>query len=80
MLKSPKTKELADGLIERNSSMLEEIPVHKDEEGSNRGIRSKALNEVKLVEDINTNPRSFLKISPVQRKVLPSHKLQDHAY
>ena len=36
MLKSPKTKALADGLIERTSSMLDEIEsktVHKDEEG-----------------------------------------------
>ena len=36
MLKSPKTKTLADGLIERTSSMLDEIEsktVHKDEEG-----------------------------------------------
>ena len=33
---SPKTKTLADGLIERTSSMLEEIEsktVHKDKEG-----------------------------------------------
>ena len=36
MLKSPKTKTLADGLIEITSSMLDEIEsktVHKDEEG-----------------------------------------------
>ena len=36
MLKSPKTKTVADGLIERTSSMLGEIEskiVHKDEEG-----------------------------------------------
>ena len=36
MLKSPKTNTLADGLIERTSSMLDEIEsktVHKDEEG-----------------------------------------------
>ena len=36
MLKSLKTKTLADGLIERTSSMLDEIEsktVHKDEEG-----------------------------------------------
>ena len=35
-VKSPKTKTLADGLIERTSSMLDEIEsktVHKDEEG-----------------------------------------------
>ena len=36
MLKSPKTKTLTDGLIERTSSMLDEIEsktVHKDEKG-----------------------------------------------
>ena len=36
MLKSPKTKTLADGLIKRTSSMLDEIEsktVHKAEEG-----------------------------------------------
>ena len=36
MLKSPKTKTLAGGLIDRTSSMLDEIEsknVHKDEEG-----------------------------------------------
>ena len=36
MLKSPKTKALADGLIERTSSMLDETEsktVHKDEKG-----------------------------------------------
>ena len=35
MLKSPKTKTLADGLIDRTSSMLDEIKsktVHKDKE------------------------------------------------
>ena len=36
MLKSPKTKTLADGLIERTSSMLDEIEaktMHKAEDG-----------------------------------------------
>ena len=36
MLKSPKTNTLEDGLIERTSSMLDEIEsktVHNDEEG-----------------------------------------------
>ena len=36
MLKSPKTKTLADGFIERTPSMLNEIEsktAHKDEEG-----------------------------------------------
>ena len=43
-----------------------------------RGKRSKTLSEVKLVENIHKNPQSFLEISNMQKKVLPSHKLQDH--
>ena len=42
--------------------------------------RSKTLSEVKPVENISKNPQSFLEISPVQKEVLRSHKLQDHAY
>ena len=45
-----------------------------------RGKKSKTLSEVKPVENISKNPQSFLEISPVQKEVLPSHKLQDHAY
>ena len=45
----------------------------------NRGKRSKALSEVKPVKNISKNPLSFLEISPVQKEVLSSHKLQDHA-
>ena len=37
----------------------------------NRGKRSKTLNEVKPVENINKNPESFLEISPVQKEVPP---------
>ena len=50
MLKSPKTNTLADGLIERTSSMLDEIEsktMHKDKE--DRGKRSKTLRDVKPV-------------------------------
>ena len=36
--------------------------------------------EVKPVENINKNLQSFLEISPVQKEVLLSHKLRDHAY
>ena len=46
----------------------------------NRGKRSKTLSEVKPVENISKNLQSFLEISPMQKKVLPSHKLLDHAY
>ena len=45
-----------------------------------RGKRIKTLNDVKPVGNINKNLQSFLEISPMQQKVLPSHKLQDHAY
>ena len=45
-----------------------------------RGKRSKTLSDVKPVKDISKNLESFLEISPVQKEVLPSHKLQDHAY
>ena len=45
-----------------------------------RGKRSKTLSEVKPVENISKNLQSFLEISPVQKEVLPSHKLQDYAY
>ena len=45
-----------------------------------RGKRSKILNEVKSVENISRNPQSFLELSLVQKEVLLSQKLQDHAY
>ena len=41
--------------------------------------RGKTLSEVKLVENISKNQLSFLEISPVQKKVLLSHKVEDHA-
>ena len=82
MLKSLKANILADGLIEGTSSMLDETEstVHNDKKVINRGKRSKTLSEVKSVENISKNPQSFLQISPMQKEVLPSHKLQDHAY
>ena len=46
----------------------------------NRVKRSKTLSEVKPVNNISRNLQSFLEISPVQKEVLLSHKLQDHAY
>ena len=45
-----------------------------------KGKRSKTLSEVKAVENIGKNLQSFLEISPVQKELLPSHKLRDHAY
>ena len=38
------------------------------------------MSEVKAIENISNNPQSFLEISPVEKEVLLSHKLQDHAY
>ena len=45
-----------------------------------RGKRSKTLSEVKPVENISEDLPSFLETSPVQKEILPSHKLRDHAY
>ena len=45
----------------------------------NRGKRSKTLTEVKPVENISKNLQSFLEISTVQKEVLRSHKLREHA-
>ena len=45
-----------------------------------KGKRSKTLSEVKQVQNISKNLQSFLKISPVEKEDLPSHKLRDHAY
>ena len=46
----------------------------------NREKRSKTLSEVKPVENISKNLQSFVEIIPMQKEVLPSHKLRDHAY
>ena len=46
----------------------------------NRGKKSKILGEVKPVENISNNLQSFLQVSPAQKELLLSHKLQDHAY
>ena len=42
---------------------------------SDRGKRSKAVSEVKPVENISKNLESFLEISPEQKEVLASYKL-----
>ena len=46
----------------------------------NTGKRSKTLREVKPVENISKNLQIFLEISPMQKEVLPLHKLRDHVY
>ena len=33
----------------------------------NKGSTGKTSNEIKLVENINKNPQSFLELSPVQK-------------
>ena len=51
MLKLSKTKTLADELIKRTSSMLDEMEskmVHKDEEADRYMKKSKTLSEVKF--------------------------------
>ena len=45
-----------------------------------RGKKSKTLSEVKPVQNISKNSHSFLAIGIVQKEVLFSHELQDHAY
>ena len=45
-----------------------------------RGKKSKTLSEVKPVQNISKNSQSFLAIGIVQKEVLFSHELQDHAY
>ena len=63
--------------------MLDEIESKKcvtTKKMIDRGKRGKTLSEVKLAENISKNSQSFLEISPVQKEVLLSHKLEDHAY
>ena len=57
--------------------MLDEIESKKV---IDRGKRSKTLSEIKPVENVSKNLQSFLEVSPVQKEVLLSHKLRDHAY
>ena len=38
------------------------------------------MSEVKPVENLSKNLQSFLEISHMQKEILLSHKLQDHAY
>ena len=55
--------------------------VHKiKEEEEGQGRRSKTLNEVKPVENISKNPDNFLDINPFQKKIPPSHRLEDLAH
>ena len=59
---------------------LNQKPCIKAKKVIDREKRSKTLSEVKLVKNISKNLQSFLEISPMQKELLLSHKLQDHAY
>ena len=63
--------------------MLDEIDsktVNEDEDGDQQRKKSKTLSEEKPVKKISKNLQSFLEIRLVQKEVLLSHKLKDHAY
>ena len=82
-VKFQKANTLAEGLITRISSMLDEIdqkPCTTIKNVIDRGKRSKALSEVKLVENMSKNLQSFLERSPVQKEIFLSNNLQDHGY
>ena len=55
-------------------------PCKKTEKVIDRGKKCKKLTKVKPVENISKNLESFLETSPLQKEVLSSHKLRDHAY
>ena len=63
--------------------MLDEIDsktVNEDEDGDQQRKKSKTLSEEKPVKKISKNLQSLLEIRLVQKEVLLSHKLKDHAY
>ena len=45
-----------------------------------RGKRSKTLSKINPVKNLSKNLQSFLETSSVQKELLFSHKLRDHAY
>ena len=52
----------------------------KMKKGIDKGKRSKTLSSGKPVKKISKHLQSFVEISPVQKEVLPLHKLQDCAH
>ena len=54
-------------------------PCIKRKKVVDRGKRIKTRSEVKPVENVSKN-LSFLEISHIRKEVLPSHKLQEHAW
>ena len=80
-LESPKTTTFADGLILIYDWNLTYVRWNKvTKRVINRVQRSKILSELKPVENISKNLKSFLEIGSVQKEVLPSHKLRHHTY
>ena len=59
---------------------IESETMNKDRKVIDRRKTSKTLSEVMPVKNISKNLQSFLEISPMEKEVLLSHKLQDHAY
>ena len=78
MLKSP-DKNLSRWVDWENLIYVRQNRI-KNRAGIDRGKRSKTLSEVKPVKNISRNLQSFLEISPEQKEVHPSHKLQQYAY
>ena len=79
-IKVSKDEHISRWVDERTSSCQTEQnqkPCIKIKEVIDRGKTSKTLSEVKPVKNISKNLQSFPEISPVQKEVLPSHKLSD---
>ena len=72
-VKVPKDRHISRSVDQEN---LESKTVKNIKKVIDRGKRSKTLSEVTPVEKISKN----LQRSPVQKKLFPSHKLQDDAY
>ena len=53
--------------------------VHKEDHGDSQKEKEVRANEGRLVENINKDCQSFLKIIHMQKEDPPSHKLEDHA-
>ena len=64
-------------------SMLDEIEsktMHKDEEGDSYRKKKYDTEWSKANQNISKNLQSSLKMSPMQKKGLPSNKLEVHSY
>ena len=61
---------MLDGIVSKTMYKIEDDRLRKK--------KLKKLNKVKPIQNISENPLSFLEMSPVQKDVLPSHKLHMH--